>query len=351
MARGRWRRQRLVKWAATVAVVVGSSTGLPASAQGDQGRLIDVGGGRHIYLQCAGSGSPTVIFESGYPNNGEVWSAGGVFQAVSELTRACVYDRPGTAWQDDTSRSDPAPQPRTARDVVADLDALLQASGEPRPYVLVAHSIGGLFARLFASSEPGAVAGLVLVDTTSEYQVERLAPITPPEFEDVLYSSQRPSADVLAVYPQIEQILINDSSAQVRDAQAATPLREMPLVVLTHGRPLGVDGGLPAGFPAAAWEDVIGQLQRQLASLVPGGRQVIATDSGHYIQLDQPDLVIAATRSIVDAVRAGESRVGATSLAATGTRSVLILLAVAASLIAAGVSLRVVARRRSTSPL
>jgi hypothetical protein len=117
-------------------------------------------------------------------------------------------------------------------------------------------------------------------------------------------------------------------------------------VVLTHGQPLGADGGLPAGFPAAAWEDVTRQLQRQLAALVPGGRQVIATDSGHYIQLQQPDLVIAATRSVVDAVRAGESHVAATGLAATGTRSVPILFAVAASLIAAGVLLRGLAGRR-----
>ena len=75
--------------------------------------------------------------------------------------------------------------------------------------------------------------------------------------------------------PQIEQILIDESSAQVSAAQADTPLRDMPLAVLTHGKPLGVDGELSPGFEPVA--------------LVPGARQVIATNSGHCIQLEQPE--------------------------------------------------------------
>ena len=108
-----------------------------------------------------------------------MWSNGGVFQAVSGFTRACVYDRPGTATGDHLSRSDAAPQPRTAADVVADLHSMLHDSGEPGPYVLVAHSIGGLFARLFATTFPDEVAGLVLVDTSHEDQVDELLPIMP----------------------------------------------------------------------------------------------------------------------------------------------------------------------------
>ena len=81
---------------ATVALVtvVTSST---ATAQSDGGELFDVGGGRRMYLECRGEGGPTVVFESGYPNDGTVWSTEGVFEAVAGFTRACVYDRPGTA--------------------------------------------------------------------------------------------------------------------------------------------------------------------------------------------------------------------------------------------------------------
>jgi pimeloyl-ACP methyl ester carboxylesterase len=138
-----------------------------AAGQSADGELIDVGSGRRMYLECHGQGGPTVVFESGYPNDGTVWSLNGVFEAVAGSTRACVYDRPGTLVEEHLSRSDAAPQPRTALDVVTDLHALLQAAGEPGPYVFVAHSIGGLFVRLYASTYPDEVAGMVLVDTSS----------------------------------------------------------------------------------------------------------------------------------------------------------------------------------------
>ena len=95
-----------------------------------------------------------------------------VLPGVAEFTRVCAYDRPGTyasIGEDDfVSRSDPIAQPRTAPEVVADLHALLQAAEIPGPYVLAAHSLGGLFARLYASTYPDEVVGLVLVDAYSE---------------------------------------------------------------------------------------------------------------------------------------------------------------------------------------
>jgi pimeloyl-ACP methyl ester carboxylesterase len=130
---GRWGW--VARWCAAAIVTVaavGASAATAAGQSGD-GELVDVGGGRRVYLECHGEGGPTVIFESGYPNDGTVWSAGGVFEAVARFTRACVYDRPGTLFEEHFSRSDPAPQPRTARDVVTDLHALLQGAGEPGP--------------------------------------------------------------------------------------------------------------------------------------------------------------------------------------------------------------------------
>jgi pimeloyl-ACP methyl ester carboxylesterase len=311
-----------------------------STASADDGQLIEIGGGRRMYLECQGTGGPTVVFESGWPNDGTVWQHGGVFQAVSGFTRACVYDRPGTATGDHLSRSDAALQPRTAADVVADLHALLHNSSEPGPYVFVAHSIGGLFTRLYSTTYPDDVAGLVLVDTSHEDQANELRPILPPELVDpILYGSEHPAPDVVAAYPQVEQILFDQSGDQVRDAQASSPLRPMPMVVLTHGVPLSVENQVPPNFPGAQVEATLAKLQRRLAHLVPGARQIIAAHSGHYIQLTEPNLVIDATRAVVDAVRRGETHVVATELPQTGARP-LVIASVASALLAVGVALR-----------
>lgn len=347
LARGTTGRGRCRWWAAAIVTIAVGAAAQPVGAQDDDGDLIDVGDGRRMYLECHGEGGPTVVFESGYPNDGTVWFTGGVFQAVSGFTRACVYDRPGTIFlaEDHDGRSDPTAQPRTAADVVADLHALLQAAGEPGPYVFVAHSIGGLFARLYANTYPDDVAGLVLVDTTSEYQYERLLPLTPPQYVDsILLLSQNPGPEGLAAYPDLERILLVESSEQVKAGQAEHPLRPMPFVVLTHGIPPADEGGLPPDFPAAQWEEVIQELQQQMAQLVPGGQQVIAHEAGHYIHTEQPDLVIDATRAVVDAVRRGATQLAPSDLADTGG-AVSILVTTASVLTVLGVALWAVARR------
>jgi len=352
---GRWGWVGCWCAAAIVTVAAVDASAATAAGQSADGELIDVGGGRRMYLECHGQGGPTVVFESGYPNDGTVWSRGGVFEAVAGFTRVCVYDRPGTLFEDQLSRSDAAPQPRTALDVVTDLHALLQAAGEPGPYVFVAHSIGGLFVRLYASTYPDEVSGMVLVDSSSEDQVDRLKQIIPPElFDSFVLASQNPPADAIAAYPQLERILIEESSNQVRAAMAQQPMRPMPLVVLTRGMPASAEAELPPGISADALDDVWEQLQRQLAQLVPGARQVIATDSGHYIWLSQPELVIDATRAVVDAVRRGETQLGPGGLADTGSAS-WVLVAVASTLTALGVALRAISpsptadgRRRTT---
>ena len=114
-----------------------------------------------------------IVLVSGLKGSADDWNvaerpAPTVYAAVAEFTRVCAYDRPGTPVNDKPSRSDPAPQPTTAADAVADLHALLSAAGEARPYVLVGHSYGGLIVRLYASAYPHEVCGLVLVDALSE---------------------------------------------------------------------------------------------------------------------------------------------------------------------------------------
>jgi pimeloyl-ACP methyl ester carboxylesterase len=151
-----------------------------SAAQGDFAGFVDIGAGRRLYLECRGTGSPVVVLEAGYRSSARIWSEDlhepgaprtMVLAGVAVFTRVCAYDRPGTVVANDNirpSRSDPVPMPRTAVDVVADLHALLRAAGVPGPYVFAGHSLGGLFVRLYASTYPRDVLGVVLVDAYSE---------------------------------------------------------------------------------------------------------------------------------------------------------------------------------------
>jgi pimeloyl-ACP methyl ester carboxylesterase len=153
-------------------------TGPPAS--GDFAGLVEVGG-HQVYLECHGSGSPTVILQSGYPNAGDIWNVAEshpppVAEGLAVSTRVCLYDRPGSLLQTDDSgqpvselvpgRSQMVPVPRTGAQVVGELHDLLASAGVSGPYVLVGHSLGGLFNLLYARTHPDQVVGMVMVDAT-----------------------------------------------------------------------------------------------------------------------------------------------------------------------------------------
>ena len=167
-----------------------------------------------MYMECQGKGSPTVVFVSGAGDRTETWSKTldpseqAVLPAIAQTNRVCAYDRPGTflvtgdAIEDfEPSRSDPVPQPTTLQDGVADLHALLKASGERGPYVVVGHSMGGAMARLYASEYPQDVSGLVLIDYTP-YDARKSMTDEQWEFWKPLLGS--PSEEELALYPDLE---------------------------------------------------------------------------------------------------------------------------------------------------
>ena len=277
----------------------------PVAASGDFTGLVDIGGGRKMYLMCRGQGGPTVILEAGYGNDADAWDTVGlppgaeqtaVLPGVAAFTRVCAYDRPGTILDPEhRSRSDPVPMPRDAVAMVADLHALLSAAAIPGPYVLAGHSFGGLLARLYAATYPNEVVGMVLIDAAHEDYYD--------EVEAVLASAQlaaaTPTPEGLADDPDFEQIDIDASATAMREAAVASPLHPMPLVVITHGLPWD----WPAGYPVTALEGIWGPLQEKLAALVPDSRLVVAEESQHFIPGDQPELIIAAIRQVVDAVR------------------------------------------------
>src|SRR6266567_958190 len=196
--------------ASAVPARAGKAPSAALDASGDFAGLVDIGG-RSLYLECRGAGSPTVVLEAGSRSSARYWTDDllrpeaprvMVFAGVAAFTRVCAYDRPGTIAPlgDDVliSRSDPAAQPRTALEVVADLHALLHAAGVPGPYVLAAHSLGGLFARLYAATYPDDVVGLILVDAYSE-RLQTL--MTPEQWAALVRLNMRLGADTVEPIP------------------------------------------------------------------------------------------------------------------------------------------------------
>ncbi len=249
---------------------------LPPSLEGI--RSLPVASGA---LQAAsqGSGSPTVVFETGAGSSMSVWSP--VIERIVPLATTFAYNRPGYG----TSRS--RRSPRSGREVVDRLRQGLRAAGHPPPYVLVGHSLGGLYMNLFARTYPQEVAGVVLVDSSH-----------PRQFE--IFRERMPWAQaiLLASYgagPPDRRYELETMRKAKDEIDAAAAFPAVPLVVLTAGK-------------AAAWEKegtraLWLELQEDLAAMSPLGRQVIAERSGHFIQRTEPELVAESIREVLAAAR------------------------------------------------
>ena len=227
---------------------------------------------------------------------------------IAEITRVCVYDRANTLGD-----SDAAPTPRTGADVVTDLHALLQAAEVPGPYVLVGLSIGGLFTRLYAATYPDEVVGMVLLETVPEEYESRAKEMVGPELWAAYEALWKDNFDPERFYPT--GLLSDELEAEVRSAREASPLRPMPLVVVTleapestcdeyrQGAIRSAGSCFPPDWPIeediALWRS----LQEELAALVPGGRVLTSTQKEHLLPEADPDLVVEAIRQVVEAVR------------------------------------------------
>ncbi len=272
------------------------NTAQSISADSDCSGLVDVGG-RRLYIECRGNGEPTVVMEAGSGGINDTWSS--VRDTVATFTHACAYDRANRG------RSDPAPKPRTANDMAADLAALLANAPVAGPYVLVGHSFGGLVVRLFAAHHLHDVAGMVLIDSTHPDQIARSASILPPPDEETDAVRQlREWLTTIDSGTHPEGINFEASLREVKEASVVRGLGSTPVVVLSRGTSIRCDcPALPSDLAAkldAAWLDV----QRDLAHLSTNGVHQIATKSGHNIPGDEPGLVVETIRRIVNTVRA-----------------------------------------------
>ena len=272
------------------------------------GIMVELGSHR-LHIHCTGEGSPAVVFESGLGGTSLDWSK--VQPAVSELTRACSYDRAGYGW------SEPGPSPRHAVRLAAELDRLLLFAEVPPPYVLVGHSFGGLAVRLFAARRERLVGGLVLVDAVHERQFQHMkaagvqiptAPTgrsfviaNPGVVPEGLPASVKPLARRLAAMPKAVRTLYGELQWMRTSARQVGSIRgvpDAPVVVLSRGR-RGGDASLETARLDGAWLD----LQHRLAGSMNNGALRVVGGSGHHIHLDRPEEVVAAIRALVEAVR------------------------------------------------
>jgi len=284
------------------------------------GQLVDTGGYR-MHINCAGQGTPTVVLDSGLGDSYISWHK--VQPQIEQFTRVCSYDRAGLGYSDSSLR------PRTSKDIAEELHLLLHNARIPGPLVVVGHSMGGYDVRLYASLYRSEVVGMVLVDASHPEQRERF----PAALNDMDATWERELEFMEFSMPFGLPRLLGfcGSDAEVRASecnfhsaregvaelkafpQSATQtamtgsLGDLPLEVLSHD-PDKPQPDLPEDLVKPtndAWE----KMQEELAQLSTRGTQVIAKNSGHYVQLDRPDLVIEAVHHVLDEARRSQSGV------------------------------------------
>jgi pimeloyl-ACP methyl ester carboxylesterase len=247
-----------------------------------------VADGHKVYFDCKGKGSPTVVFLSGWGVDSSGWL--GVLDGTSRVTRSCEYDRYGTGF---TSTYGSLPRrARDAHDQLRELEQLLRNADMPKPYVLVGHSWGGALARLYAGTHDD-VEAVVLVDASSPGQNAAIAAVLPPKKR-----GEAPLLEELR-HPHVDAALANPEylawEKSLNETGEVKTLGDLPLIVVTAATTF-------AGFEDVVFPVWMG-LQNRLASLSSGSVHVLARASGHFVQVDQPDVVQAAVRAAVNAAR------------------------------------------------
>lgn len=305
------------------------STKLDKNRYPPPGKLIDIGGYKlHIY--CMGSGTPTVILEAGLGDDSLGWRL--VQPGIAKFTRVCSYDRAGSGW------SDASPLARTSQNIADELHTLLKNADVPAPYILVGHSFGGLDIRLFASKYPNEVVGMVLVESSSEDQLEKLPPWPVSNFQKLLINPKiAPLLASIGVFrvlnhlpqsrvaiqmfpPNTQQEILAEAStvksirSQTQEnANFKTSLKQVkenagslgniPLIVITRG-----EEGTPQETGEFQeflnkWMQAWNQLQKNLVTKSTNAQQIFAEHSGHAVPRLQPEIIVQAVQEMVTAIR------------------------------------------------
>ena len=319
----------------------------PSAAYLAPQQLVIVERSRRLNLICRGSGEPTVVLESGTGGSALSWQH--VQPALSGLSRTCAYDRAGYGF------SDRSTHPADAQHIDDDLHRLLQAAGIRRPFVYVGHSAAGLYARLYYALHPSEIAGIVLIDPSFPHEWEAVAsPLTPAQrrryFLELASLKDRRECLQLArlgkladPHSAVEKACVDTDESGGNDAIEALLRRQhsdtkyfatlvsesenifptrtgravdeleierrggnlgaIPLIVLSRGNS---DPWVPnltesqGARSLLAWQHG----HEELAALSNNGVHRIVENSGHFIQNDQPWIVIGAIKEILGRVRA-----------------------------------------------
>ena len=239
--------------------------------------MIDIGG-YSLNVNCYGKGTPTVIFESGLGDGNESWTL--VQPEISKNTRTLSYDRAGLG------NSDTGDLPRSSLDRVHELHTVLNKANVKAPYIIVAHSIGGYNARLFAGTYPNEVSGIIFVDCSHENQFEdRVKRYSSKELE--IAKSQSIGGE-----QTFDELLV--SAKQVKEIRKKDALRNIPIIVLTADH----KGEESSTITEKTWLTY----QNDLVSLSDYSKHIIVEDSGHDIQTDKPQVVIDAIKGIINGI-------------------------------------------------
>lgn len=245
--------------------------------------------GAQLATRCAGAeDAPPVLLVSGFGTALEAsWDE--VQAEIGDFSRVCAYDRRGVG------ASDEPPGPQTFADMAVDLDGVIDELGLKRPVVLVAHSLGGMVAVAWAEEHLDDLAALVLVDATPPDYVQTAL--------DVLPSGSKAGSDVRR---DLQQLLRPGRNAEQLDGERAfedaldlPPVGAVPLVALTHSVSEYGDGLKPR--VAASLDSAWTAGQQRWAELSSQGRVQRVDLAGHFIQQEQPRVVVDTVREVVDA--------------------------------------------------
>jgi pimeloyl-ACP methyl ester carboxylesterase len=250
-----------------------------AAPTGEFGAKVDVGG-YSLFLECKGSGSPTVVLEAGLGSGPFVWDS--IQAELAGTTRVCKYARAGLAPSENRPRGTATKDGLSAGFMAGETYRLLRAAGVTGPYVMVGHSYGGMLVRLFAFAHPQETAAVVLVDASSARQ----------------YEGRWLATDE----PWFDGPTLVDKIVSAAELNAITSLGSIPLVVLTQS-------DMPADFEVD-WS----HFQDELATLSTNSLHMVAHPSGHMIMNDQGPLVVESIKAVLEAAAAR------TSLPACGPR-------------------------------
>lgn len=319
------------------AIAVGTIYQAIASARDEKAykpvdQMVDVNG-IQMRLDCRGSGSPTVILEAGGQSPSFVWVR--IQDEVAKFTRVCSYDRAGYGWSESAHETLYPPQVATM------LHGLLENAGETPPYLMVGHSFGGVYIRTFTAQYPDEVVGMVLVDSSHENQnqlmpseltqspeiarqkksgvitlralqaAEPIGVLRAFKFMDAAIAGMSlPEADRESALAQMYQT--GFMTAHVRETMMMSEysgqpanLGDMPLIVLSRKFDAQdmveqIPSTLQSMELAQKMADIANGMFEEQAHLSTRGEWITVEDTGHFIQLDQPQVVIDAIREVFE---------------------------------------------------